>query len=101
MFPFNLIVTKHNDNVNSCGFVLQYSQGSRQPQYFLKGDYMNNLEIRMKIREKRLCHYEVASAIGVSEYTFCRWLRDELSEEKKNIVLRAIESISLKGGEHV
>ncbi len=54
---------------------------------------MYNLEIRMKIKQNRLCHYEVAKKIGISEATFCRWLREELSEEKKSLVLSAIDKV--------
>lgn len=59
---------------------------------------MYNLEIRMEIKQNRLCHYEVARKIGISEATFCRWLREELNEERKKLVLSAIDK--LIGGEH-
>jgi hypothetical protein len=58
---------------------------------------MKNLDIRMRIKEYRLCHYEVAAQIGVSEYTLCRWLREELSAEKKEAVNKAIDYIIGKG----
>ena len=58
---------------------------------------MKNLEIRMRIKENRLCHYEVAAQIGISEYTLCRWLREELSAENKETVNKAIDSIIGKG----
>mgnify|MGYP003321516577 CR=1 FL=1 len=54
---------------------------------------MHNLDIRIKIKENRLCHYEVAAKIGISEYTLCRWLRTELSEDKRNAILQAITDI--------
>lgn len=54
---------------------------------------MKNLEIRMIIKKNRLCHYEVAAKLGISEYTLCRWLREELSDERKGIILEAINSI--------
>lgn len=54
---------------------------------------MYNLEIRMKIKQNRLCHYEVAQKIGISEATFCRWLREELSEERKKLVLSAVDKL--------
>ncbi len=57
---------------------------------------MNNLDIRLKLKENRLHHYEVAEKLGVSEYTFCVWLRKELPTEKKNAVLSAINEL-LKG----
>lgn len=43
---------------------------------------MENLEIRQLIKKYRLFHYEVAEECGVTEYTFCKWLRNELSEER-------------------
>ncbi len=54
---------------------------------------MFNLDVRLKIKENRLCHYEVAKELGISEFTFCKWLREELSEEKKELVLSAIDRI--------
>ena len=61
---------------------------------------MYNLEIRMKIKQNRLCHYEVAREIGISEATLCRWLREEMSTDRKNLVLSAIDKI-LRGGANV
>ena len=63
----------------------------------MKGINMKNLDIRMRIKENRLCHYEVAAQIGVSEYTLCRWLREELSAEKREAVNKAIDYIISKG----
>ena len=36
--------------------------------------------------------------LHISEYTFCRWLRQELSDEKKNKIYEAIKEIV--GGEN-
>ncbi len=55
---------------------------------------MCNLDVRLKIKQNRLCHYEVAREMGVSEFTFCKWLREEMSKEKKELVLSAIERIT-------
>lgn len=55
---------------------------------------MNNLDIRLKLKENRLHHYEVAEKLGVSEYTFCVWLRKELPTERKNAVLSAIDELT-------
>ena len=55
---------------------------------------MSNLDIRNKIRECRLRHYEVAAQIGISETTFCVWLRHELTDERKKRVLEAIDQLS-------
>ncbi len=58
---------------------------------------MYNLDVRLKIKQNRLCHYEVAKEIGISEFTFCKWLREEMNEDRKRLVLSAIEK--LKRGE--
>ena len=54
---------------------------------------MNNLEVRELIERKRVAYYEVANQLGVNVSTLSRWLRDELPEDKKNQVIRAIKSI--------
>ena len=54
---------------------------------------MVNLEIREKIREKRLFHYEIADALGISESAFSKWLRSEMNAEKKEKVMQAIERL--------
>lgn len=52
-----------------------------------------NNYIRDLIESNRIKHYEVALELGISDTTFSRWLRYELSEEKKKIVIEAIEKI--------
>lgn len=54
---------------------------------------MKNIDIRLAIVNKRLKNYEVAAACGVSEFTFSRWLREELPQEKKKRILDVIESL--------
>ncbi len=56
--------------------------------------YNANEDIRRAISEKRLFNYEVAEKLGVSEFTFARWLRYELSEEKKELVINAINELA-------
>lgn len=55
---------------------------------------MKNIAIREKIREHRLHNYEVAAVLGVSEFTFSRWLRDELETEKRDRILLAVEKLT-------
>ena len=57
-----------------------------------------NQEIRQKIKEAGLKQWQVAKKCGVNEYTFIRWLRDELTEQRRNAILEAIESLSHKEG---
>lgn len=54
-----------------------------------------NVEIRELIRKKRLRYYEIAEVLGVSEFTFSRWLRNELPENKKREVINAIEQVKI------
>lgn len=54
---------------------------------------MANAEIRKLIRKKRLRHYEIAEALGVNEFTFSRWLRNELPDKKKREIIKVIEQI--------
>ena len=53
-----------------------------------------NKEIRDKIRIAGLKQWQVAKACGVTESTFIRWLRDELSEDRKNAILKVIGDLS-------
>lgn len=57
---------------------------------------MNNIEIRQAIKKHRLYNYEVAEALGISEFTLSRKLRNELGQEEKEKILDIIE-ILVKG----
>lgn len=52
---------------------------------------LTNLEVRKAITKRRLKHYEVASMLGITQYTFSHWLQAELTDEKKQKILKAIE----------
>ena len=56
-----------------------------------------NYSIKQIIKESRYRQYEIAARIGISEYTFCKWFRKELTQEQKELILSAIEE--LKAGE--
>lgn len=51
-----------------------------------------NKEIREAIRGAGLKQWQVAKLCGVSEWTFVRWLRDELSEDRRKAIYKAIEA---------
>ena len=57
---------------------------------------MNNIEIRYAIKESGFKHWQIADMIGVADTTFCRMLRRELPEDKKQEILTAIRAA--KGG---
>ena len=52
---------------------------------------MENIEIREAIRESGFRHWQIADIIGVADTTFCRMLRRELPESKKQEILTAIQ----------
>ena len=56
---------------------------------------ISNIEIRQLIAKNRLRHYEVASACGISEYTFSHWLNRELTPERETQIREAINSLTV------
>ena len=52
-----------------------------------------NKEIRAALRTNDIRHWELAEAVGISEYTLCRRLRRELDEPEKKALLDAITEI--------
>lgn len=58
---------------------------------------MKNLELRKKIQQAGLKHWQIADAMGISSYTLSVWLRHELTGQRLERVLSAIEGLQ-KGG---
>ena len=56
-----------------------------------------NLEIKMELLRQGVRQYELAQALGVSEFTVCRWLHSELSPDRKENMLKTIRRL---GGEN-
>ena len=54
---------------------------------------MNNAKIRTALFKSGIKHYQVAEAMGVADETFSRWLRHELSKEKRNEIMAAIDKL--------
>ena len=42
-----------------------------------------NKEIRELLAKRRIRQFEVAGQLGITEFTFSRWMRTELSPERK------------------
>ena len=53
-----------------------------------------NLDIRASARGKGVYLYEVASVLGISEPTIMRWLRAELTDERRAAILEAIDRVA-------
>ena len=56
-----------------------------------------NTDVRNAIKAAGVYQWQVAKACGISEVTLIRWLRDELSEERRKAIFAAIEALSRKG----
>lgn len=56
---------------------------------------MDNKQIRVVMRDNNIYMWQVAKKLNVNETSFCKWFREELSEERKQQVMSAIEEIKL------
>ncbi len=53
-----------------------------------------NTDIKIEMKRRNVRQWAVAKACGVSETTMVRWLRDDLSEERKAAIYAAIDRLS-------
>jgi transposase len=51
---------------------------------------MKNMQIRDELKLKGVKQWELADAFGISEFTFTRWLRKEVSEGRRDELLKII-----------
>ena len=56
---------------------------------------MSNKELECLMKQENIYKWQVAKKIGIHETSFIRWFREELSEERKQKVMLAIEEIKL------
>jgi hypothetical protein len=61
---------------------------------------MRNNDLRQEFRVANVKQWEVADALGISEMTFVKWLRKELSAEKKALVRTAINAVAQSRESH-
>ena len=52
-----------------------------------------NEDIKKRIKDYGLYQYRVADQCGVHETTFVRWLRYPLTDERRKMILSAIETL--------
>lgn len=52
-----------------------------------------NFELRQKVENSGIFYWQIAEKLGVSDATLCRWLRHELSNEKKSQIFAAITEL--------
>lgn len=53
-----------------------------------------NLDVRNYAKQKGVYLYEVAEVLGISEPTIMRWLRTELTDERKAAIVEAIDRVA-------
>ena len=54
---------------------------------------LNNLDIRKAIQDARIKHYELAEALKIHPCTLSHWLEMDMSVERKEEILKVIQSI--------
>lgn len=55
-----------------------------------------NDDVRLFIRQKGLCLWQVADQLGVSDMTLFRWLRKPLKDDKKQAIINAVNELEKK-----
>lgn len=55
---------------------------------------MKNAEVREYAKSKGVKHWQIAEELGITEFTFSRQLRHELSEDRKKAIFSAIDRAS-------
>ena len=55
---------------------------------------MTNLEVRILLAEKRVKHFELAQAMGISDTTLSKKMRFELPNNKKQEMIEAINKLA-------
>ncbi|MBQ1483867.1 MAG: hypothetical protein IIZ42_01030 [Eubacterium sp.] len=61
---------------------------------------LNNIDIRQRAKTAGVYQYQIAEALGVSEYTIIRKLRQELSPEAKAKIFQIIDQIAQEEAEY-
>ena len=58
------------------------------------GEKMGNLDIRQIAKERKVCLWQIAERLGISEPTMTRRLRCELPEAEKEKIFAIIEKVA-------
>lgn len=56
-----------------------------------------NTDVRQKAKEAGVFQYQIAEALGVSEYTILRKLRKELPQDEKARIFQIIDRLATEG----
>lgn len=56
---------------------------------------MDANQIKQILKEKRIYQWEVAKALGITEFTLTRWLRDDLPADRAEQIMQVIDTLLL------
>ena len=54
---------------------------------------MKKEEVKLLMKQNQVKQWEVAEAMGISEFTFCRWLRKDLKGKQLERLNSAIKKV--------
>lgn len=55
---------------------------------------MDNKQIRVVMRDNNIYMWQVAKKLNVNETSFCKWFREELSEEENSRSCQRLKKLS-------
>lgn len=82
-----MIATKQTTKLKALQFLDLNEKGGKQMNIITS---KANQEVREALQNKGMKQWELADMLGISEFTLTRWLRKELTEDKKELLLKAI-----------
>lgn len=82
-----MIATKQTAKLKALQFLDLNKKGGKKMNIITS---KANQEVREALHNKGMKQWELADMLGISEFTLTRWLRKELTEDKKELLLKAI-----------
>lgn len=82
-----MIATKQTTKLKALQFLDLNKKGGKKMNIITS---KANQEVREALHNKGMKQWELADMLGISEFTLARWLRKELTEDKKELLLKAI-----------
>lgn len=82
-----MIATKQTTKLKELQFLNLNEKGGKKMNIITS---KANQEVREALHNKGMKQWELADMLGISEFTLTRWLRKELTEDKKELLLKAI-----------
>lgn len=58
---------------------------------------MKNLDIRIMAKSNGIYLWQIANYLGISEATLCRWLRFDITPDRRSQIEDAISNLSQRG----